>query len=138
MPDVGRVLAWKVGLSLVVALALLFFPFSYLPWLGLPEYDTASLIFVRALGGTCLALVVVEAWGWIEASSRRAAVVAALAETTIVALLAWHFVFYGYLATWPVLGKVAVSATGGVASLLAVLFVATGWGVLVGRSPARA
>jgi hypothetical protein len=133
MPTIRQVLATKVALTLLVGLGLIFLPLSALPWLGLPEYDAPSLMFVRLLGVNATALAVVEAWGCLDRSSLRAAIVATLAETIGISLVVWHFVFYGYLATWPVVGKMVVMGTGIVAIAFVVLVLLTGAARLTGR-----
>jgi hypothetical protein len=134
MPTIRQVLATKVALTLLVSLGLVFLPLTALPWLGLPAYDPPTLMFVRLLGVSAAALAVVEAFGCPARSSLRAAIVAALAQTVGISLVVWHFVFYGYLATWPVLGKMVVIGGGGVAILFVVLILLTGTGRLVGRA----
>lgn len=136
MPTIRQVLAGHIAVSLVASLLLVFLPLSALPWLGLPEYDAPSLMFIRLLGVTSAALAVVEAWGCIDRSSLRAAILAALAETVGIMLVVWHFVFYGYLATWPVTGKIVVMGGGGVATVFVVLLLLTGYRGLVGRADA--
>ena len=135
MPSIRQILVWKIVLSTIVALLLVFVPFTDLPWLQVPEYDPASAIFIRLLGLAYLALAIVQAWGCVDSSSGRAAVIAALAETLGVALLVWHFIFYGYLATWPIVGKAIVSVVGVVASLFALLIALTGYRLLLGAPP---
>ena len=137
MPTIRQVLATKVALTLLVSLALVFLPLSALPWLGLPEYDAPTLMFVRLLGVSAAALAVVEVWGCLDAASLRAAILAALAQTVGVALVVWHFVFYGYLATWPVLGKLVVMGVGTVAVAFVVMVLVTGAGRLAGRADAE-
>lgn len=61
----------------------------------------------------------------------------ALAQTIGVALVVWHFVFYGYLATWPVLGKLVVMGVGSVAVVFVVMILVTGAGRLAGRAEAE-
>lgn len=134
MPSARQVLAWKIGLSLLFTLPLLFLPLSYFPDVEIPDYDAASLIFLRLLGAAYAALLVVEAWGCFDAGSLRAAVIAAIAETSFAALWVWHFVFYGYLSNWPVLGKVLLLGAGGLASLFALLLLVCGSGALLGRA----
>jgi hypothetical protein len=79
---------------------------------------------------------VVEAWGCFDRSSLRAAVVAALAETTLSAAWLWHFVFYGYLSNWPVLGKILVLGAATLATAFALLLLITGSGTLLARPTA--
>ncbi len=134
MPTIRQVLATKVALTVVVSVCLIFLPLAALPWLGLPEYDAPSLMFVRLLGVSAAALAAVEAWGCIDRASLRAAIVAALAQTVGTSLVVWHFVFYGYLANWPVLGKMVVMGGGVVAIAFVVLILLTGAGRLAGRS----
>jgi hypothetical protein len=134
MPSARQVLAWKVGLSLLFVLPLLFLPLSYFPDIEIPEYDAVSLIFIRLLGGAFAALLVVETWGCLDTSSLRAAVVAALAETLIAAIWLWHFVFYGYLSNWPALGKILILGAATVATAFALLLLVCGTGALFGRS----
>ena len=44
MPHVRQVLGWKVGLSLLFVLPLLFLPLAYFPDIEIPEYDAVALI----------------------------------------------------------------------------------------------
>lgn len=132
MPTIRYVLAGKIAISLLVAFFLVFLPLSALPWLGLPEYDAPSLMFIRLLGVSSVALAVVEAWGCFDRSSLRAAIIAALGEMVGIALVLWHFVFYGYLATWPITGKIVVMAVGVLAIVFAFLILLTGYKGLVG------
>ena len=101
MPTIRQVLVVKLVVSVFGVIILVFLPLSVLPWLlGVPEYDASSLMFIRLLGMSSAALVVVEGVGCLDRSSLRAAIIAALCETIGIALVVWHFVFYGYLATW--------------------------------------
>jgi len=133
MPSARQVLGWKVGLSLLFVLPLLLLPLSYFPDIEIPEYDAVSLIFIRLLGGAFAALLVVEAWGCFDRSSLRAAVIAALAETLIAAGWLWHFVFYGYLSNWPVLGKILILAAATLATAFALLLLISGSGTVFVR-----
>jgi hypothetical protein len=135
MPHVRQVLGWKVGLSLLFVLPLLLLPLSYFPDLEIPEYDAVSLIFIRLLGGAYLALMIVEGLAVLDSSSLRAGVVAAVAETALGALWLWHFVFYGYLSNWPLLGKIVVLMAATLATAFAVLLLVTGSGTLFSRRP---
>jgi hypothetical protein len=135
MPAVRQVLAWKIGLSLLFVVPLLFLPLAYFPDIEIPEYDAVALIFIRLLGGAYLALLVVETWGFFDDSSLRGAIVAAIAETAVAAFWLWHFVFYGYLSNWPVLGKIVVLVAATLATAFALLFVVLGSGVLFTRRP---
>ncbi len=132
MPTLRQLLAAKVALSLLASVALVFLPLSVLPWLGLPEYDAPALLFVRLLGAAIAALALVEVLGCFNSASLRAATVGMLAEMAGIALVVWHFVFYGYLATWPVLGKMVVTGGGVLATALALLVLVTGYRALAG------
>jgi hypothetical protein len=134
MPTIRQVLAAKIVVSLLAVIILVFLPLTVLPWLGLPEYDAPSLIIIRLLGTALAALAVVEALGCLDRSSLRAAVIAALSEMIGVALVVWHFMFYGYLATWPIAGKISVMAGGGLAILFALLILLTGFKGLMGST----
>ncbi len=137
MPTIRQVLAAKIAISLLAVIVLVFLPLSVLPWLlGVPEYDASSLMFIRLLGMACAALTVVEAWGCVDRSSLRAAVIAALSEMVGIALVVWHFVFYGYLATWQIRGKVSVMVGGALAIVFAMLILLTGLKSLLGRAEA--
>jgi len=136
MPTIRQVLAGHIAVSLLASLFFVFLPLSALPWLGLPEYDAPSLIFIRLLGATSAALAVVEAWGCFDRWSLRAAIIAALGETVGIMLVVWHFVFYGYLATWPVTGKIVVMGGGVLATVFVLLILLTGYKGLVGRADA--
>src|SRR5262245_23528176 len=118
MPTLRQVLAAKIALSVLASVCLVFLPLSVLPWLGLPEYDAPALLFVRLLGAAIAALAIVEALGCFDPASLRAAALATLAEMAGIALVVWHFVFYGYLANWPVLGKIVVAGGGVLATVV--------------------
>jgi len=133
MPNARQVLFWKIGLSLLFVLPLLFLPLSYFPDIEIPEYDAVSLIFIRLLGGAYAALLLAELWGCLDATSLRGALVAAIAETALAALWLWHFVFYGYLSNWPLLGKIVVLAAATLSTAFAILLLATGSGALLSR-----
>lgn len=132
MPSVRQVLGWKIVASALVALPLLFLPLRMFPDLQVPEYDNASIVFIRSLGAALAALLAVEVWGWIERRSLRAGVIAALAESVFMAMTIWHFIFYGTLQSWPTLGKGLLLGLGGAATAFAVLLLVTGLGSLFG------
>jgi len=132
MPTVRRVLAWKIPFSIVFLLPLVFLPLSAFPDIQIPEYDKVSMVFIRLLGAALTALVITQIWGVIDQRALRGAVVSAIAETTLVAMAVWHFVFYGYLQSWPIVGKAILLAMGTLAALFAVLLLVTGIGSLFG------
>ena len=136
MPTVRRVLGWKIPFSALMALPLLFLPLRYFPDLQIPEYDQVSLIFIRLLGASRAALLVVQVWGFFDHHALRGAVVSAIAETLLVAMTIWHFVFYGTVQNWPVLGKALLLVEGGLAALFALLLTVTGIGTLFGDAGA--
>lgn len=137
MPTIRQVLAAKIVVSLLAAVILIFLPLSVLPWLlGVPEYDASSLMFIRLLGMACVALAVVETLGCFDRSSLRAAIIAALSEMIGIALVVWHFVFYGYLATWQIRGKISVMVGGALAIMFALLILLTGFKGLMGSTEA--
>jgi hypothetical protein len=126
MPTIRQVLAAKIVVSLLAVIILIFLPLSVLPWLGLPEYDAPALMFIRLLGAAYAALIVVETLGCLDRSSLRGAIIAALCEMVGIALVLWHFVFYGYLATWPITGKISVMGGAALAIVFALLILLTG------------
>ncbi len=136
MPTIRQVLAAKIVVSLLAVIILIFLPLRVFPWLGLPEYDAPTLMFIRLLGASVAALTAVQVWGCLDRSSLRAAIIAALSEMIGIALVVWHFVFYGYLATWPITGKISVMAGGALAVVLALLILLTGFKGLIGRPDA--
>ncbi len=132
MPTVRRVLAWKIPFSILFLLPLVFLPLSAFPDIQIPEYDKVSMVFIRLLGAALVALVVTQIWGVIDPRALRGAVVSAIAETALTAMAIWHFVFYGYLQSWPIIGKGILLAMGALAALFAVLLLVTGIGSLFG------
>ena len=82
------------------------------------------------------ALLVVQVWGFFDHHALRGAVVSAIAETLLVAMTIWHFVFYGTVQNWPVLGKALLLVEGGLAALFALLLTVTGIGTLFGDAGA--
>lgn len=138
MPSVRQVLGWKILVTAIVALPLAFLPLRMFPDIQIPEYDQVSIVFIRSLGAALGALLVVQLWGWIEKRSLRAGVIAALAESVLMAMAMWHFIFYGYLQSWPTLGKGLLLGLGSLYALFAVLLLVTGLGSLFGDDETNA
>jgi hypothetical protein len=132
MPTVRRVLAWKIPFSILFLLPLVFLPLSAFPDLQIPEYDKVAMVFIRLLGAALVALVITQLWGVIDSRALRGAVISAIAETALVAMAIWHFVFYGYLQSWPMVGKAILLGMGTLSALFAVLLLVTGIGSLFG------
>ena len=55
-------------------------------------------------------------------------------ECVLTLMLVWHFVFYGDLATWPILGKMIVVGLGLAQLAFFASILGAGWGALLGRS----
>lgn len=132
MPTVRRVLAWKIPFSILFLVPLVFLPLRAFPDLQIPEYDRVAMVFIRLLGASLVALVITQIWGVIDPRALRGAVISAIAETALVAMAIWHFVFYGYLQSWPLVGKAILLGMGTLAALFAVLLLVTGVGSLFG------
>ena len=132
MPTVRRVLAWKIPFSVLFLVPLVLLPLRAFPDLQIPEYDRVAMVFIRLLGASLVALVITQLWGVIDPRALRGAVISAIAETALVAMAIWHFVFYGYLQSWPLVGKAILLGMGTLAALFAVLLLVTGVGSLFG------
>jgi hypothetical protein len=131
MPSLRQVLAGKAILSfLTLCLPLLFLPLSGFQTLGFPEYDQPAAFFIRLLGATYFALVVVQAWSAFDPLRRKGGLIAALAECIATTLVLWHFVFYGYLETWRITGKLIVISAGLLTLVVFFLLLATGYRAL--------
>lgn len=106
-----RVLAFKIVLSLVLwVLPLLFLPQGLFPELGIPTWTPAATIFVRLLGAAYLAIVVAEVASFIEPQTHRAGVVSGLVSSVGATVVLWHYIFYGELYNWEVVGKVLMTS----------------------------
>lgn len=131
MPSLRQVLAAKAGLTfLTLCLPLLFMPLSGFQLLGFPEYDQPAAFFIRLLGATYFSLVVVQAWSAFDPPRRKGGIIAALTECITTTLVLWHFVFYGYLETWRLVGKGIVIGAGVLTIGFFILLLATGYRAL--------
>ncbi|MEO2168464.1 MAG: hypothetical protein ABGY42_10165 [bacterium] len=131
MPSLRQLLAAKAVLSFfTLCLPLLFLPLSGFQLLGFPVYDQPAAFFIRLLGATYFSLVVVEGWSAFDPPRRKGGLIAALAECIATTLVLWHFVFYGYLGTWRILGKLIVLGAGVLTLVFFVLLLATGYRAL--------
>jgi len=111
MPMLRKVLGAKIVLSLVLwVLPLLFLPAGLFPELGIPTWTPAATIFVRLLGMAYLAIVVVEVWSWLSPARHPSGVVAGLVSSAGASIVLWHYVFYGELYNWEVLGKLLITS----------------------------
>ncbi len=106
-----KVLGAKIVLSFLLwVLPLLFLPAGLFPELGIPTWTPAATIFVRLLGTAYLAIVVVEAWSWLAPHRHPTGIVAGLVSSAGASLVLWHYVFYGELYNWEVLGKLLITS----------------------------
>jgi len=111
MPMLRKVLAVKIVLSLVLwVLPLLFLPAGLFPELGIPTWTPAATIFVRLLGAAYLAILVVEVWSWLSPQRHPTGVAAGLVSSVGASIVLWHYVFYGELYNWEVLGKLLITS----------------------------
>jgi hypothetical protein len=111
MSMLRKVLGVKIVLSLVLwVLPLLFLPAGLFPEIGIPTWTPAATIFVRLLGAAYLAILVVEVWSWPAPQRHPAGVVAGLVSSAGASIVLWHYVFYGELYNWEVLGKILITS----------------------------
>lgn len=128
MPSLRKVMAAKVVLSFfMLCLPLLFLPESAFEMLGFPVYNTPAAFFIRLLGATYFALNITQAWAAFDPPRRKGGLISALTECIATTLVLWHFVFYGYLETWRILGKMIVIGAGGVTLVFFLLLLVTGY-----------
>ena len=106
-----KVLGAKIVLSLLLwVLPLLFLPAGLFPEFGIPTWTPAATIFVRLLGAAYLAILVIEAWSWTSPERHPTGVVAGLVSSAGATLVLWHYVFYGELYNWEVIGKLLITS----------------------------
>jgi hypothetical protein len=131
MPTLRQVLGAKVVFSFFfLCLPLLFLPLSGFQLIGFPTYSPPAEFFIRLLGATYFALVVTQAWSSFDPVRRKGGLIAAMAECLATTLVLWHFVFYGYLETWRVVGKMIVMAGGFLTLAFLLLLLLTGYRAL--------
>lgn len=111
MSMLRKVLGAKIVLSLVLwVLPLLFLPEGLFPELGIPTWTPAATIFVRLLGAAYLAILVIEVWSWMVPHERPAGIVCGIVSSIGASMILWHYVFYGELYNWEVLGKLVITS----------------------------
>ena len=131
MPTLRQVLGAKVIFSFFfLCLPLLFLPLSGFQLMGFPTYAPPAEFFIRLLGATYFALVVTQAWSSFDPARRKGGLIAAMTECLATTLVLWHFVFYGYLETWRVVGKMVVMAGGFLTLAFLLLLLLTGYRAL--------
>ena len=74
--------------------------------------------------------MVTQAWSSFDPARRKGGLIAAMTECLATTLVLWHFVFYGYLETWRVVGKMVVMAGGFLTLAFLLLLLLTGYRAL--------
>lgn len=135
MPRLQTVLAAKGAFAIVVlGLPLLFLPLEGFQLLDIPEFSGPSLLFIRLCGALVITVATFQLWGAFDPSHARGTVIGTVVECVLTLMLVWHFVFYGDLATWPILGKMIVVGLGLAQLAFFASILGAGWGALLGRS----
>jgi hypothetical protein len=111
MPMLRKVLGFKIVVSLLLwVLPLLFLPEGLFPELGIPTWTPAATIFVRLLGAAYLAILTIEVWSFMAPHERPAGIVTGIISSGGASMILWHYVFYGELYNWEVLGKLVITS----------------------------
>lgn len=136
MSMLRKVLGAKIVLSLVLwVLPLLFLPEGLFPELGIPTWTPAATIFVRLLGAAYLAILAVEVWSFLAPHERAAGIVTGIISSAGASMVLWHYVFYGELYNWEVLGKLVITSWLVLQSLFAIALSVLALPLLRGTAP---
>ncbi len=118
---------------LFLGLPMLFLPLEGFQFLDIPEFSAPSLLFIRLCGALVITVATFQLWTSRDISHKKGGVVGTLVECVLTLMLVWHFIFYGEMATWPILGKLIVCgfAAAQLGFLVAVL--SAGWTEVFGH-----
>jgi len=137
MPMLRKVLGLKIVVSLVLwVLPLLFLPEGLFPELGIPTWTPAATIFVRLLGAAYLAILAVEIWSFLAPHERAPGIVTGIVSSFGASIILWHYVFYGELYNWEVLGKLVITSWLVLHALFAIALSILAMPLLRGTAPA--
>jgi len=122
----------------VLALPMLFLPLEAFQFLDIPEFSAPALFFIRLCGAMILSVATFQLWVCVDLSHRKGGVVGTLVECVTTLGFLWHYFFYGYMATWPVFGKLLVMGFALAQFAFLVAIVVTGWEAIFSRGGGEA
>jgi hypothetical protein len=131
--NLSRVITAKIVVTVLFwCVPLLLGPKALFDWVGVPWPEPS--VFVRLLGAAYLALVVAYYHGLLEVRSGKTApatVRMGVVSNGAAAIILGIYGIKGTWADWPPLAQAYMWASLGVASLIAIGLIATGWNQLV-------
>ena len=118
-PDLRRVLRVKIGLTLVLwALPCLLMPAAWFRFAGLNLLGVEAVLFCRLLGAAYVALCVGYGLALRAPEKHPGMRLVGIVSNGLAAAVVWTFIFQGALAELPLRGKVYLTASAVVTTLL--------------------